>query len=83
MARWTGLEPATPCVTGKYSNQLNYHRACIIIEFDLDVLRFWRIVLKVHKLKASCMFLKQYFDFRCAKVLAKDTEVSESKASCI
>ena len=20
----TGLEPATPCVTGKYSNQLNY-----------------------------------------------------------
>ena len=27
MARWTGLEPATPCVTGRYSNQLNYHRA--------------------------------------------------------
>ncbi len=25
MAEWTGLEPATPCVTGKYSNQLNYH----------------------------------------------------------
>ncbi len=22
---WTGLEPATPCVTGRYSNQLNYH----------------------------------------------------------
>ena len=21
----TGLEPATPCVTGRYSNQLNYH----------------------------------------------------------
>ncbi len=21
----TGLEPATPCVTGTYSNQLNYH----------------------------------------------------------
>jgi hypothetical protein len=20
----TGLEPATPCVTGRYSNQLNY-----------------------------------------------------------
>ncbi len=20
-----GLEPATPCVTGRYSNQLNYH----------------------------------------------------------
>ena len=23
-ADWTGLEPATPCVTGMYSNQLNY-----------------------------------------------------------
>ena len=27
MAEWTGLEPATPCVTGRYSNQLNYHSA--------------------------------------------------------
>jgi hypothetical protein len=25
MAEWTGLEPATPGVTGRYSNQLNYH----------------------------------------------------------
>ena len=25
MAQWTGLEPATPGVTGRYSNQLNYH----------------------------------------------------------
>ena len=25
LAVWTGLEPATPCVTGMYSNQLNYH----------------------------------------------------------
>ena len=25
LAVWTGLEPATPCVTGRYSNQLNYH----------------------------------------------------------
>ena len=24
IAVWTGLEPATPCVTGMYSNQLNY-----------------------------------------------------------
>ena len=27
MAEWTGLEPATPSVTGRYSNQLNYHSA--------------------------------------------------------
>ena len=26
LARWTGLEPATPGVTGRYSNQLSYHR---------------------------------------------------------
>ena len=25
MAEWTGLEPATPGVPGRYSNQLNYH----------------------------------------------------------
>ena len=25
MAEWTGLEPATPDVTGRDSNQLNYH----------------------------------------------------------
>ncbi len=24
-AVWTGLEPATSCVTGRHSNQLNYH----------------------------------------------------------
>ena len=26
LARWTGLEPATPGVTGRYSNQLSYNR---------------------------------------------------------
>ncbi len=34
LAEWTGLEPATPGVTGRYSNQLNYHsmplRACCL-----------------------------------------------------
>ena len=28
LAEWTGLEPATPGVTGRYSNQLNYHSIC-------------------------------------------------------
>ena len=27
LAEWTGLEPATPGVTGRYSDQLNYHSA--------------------------------------------------------
>ena len=31
MARWTRLELATPCVTGRYSNQLNYHRAYDVV----------------------------------------------------
>jgi hypothetical protein len=29
LAEWTGLEPATPGVTGRYSNQLNYHSAVV------------------------------------------------------
>jgi hypothetical protein len=34
LAEWTGLEPATPGVTGRYSNQLNYHS---LIGFDLGI----------------------------------------------
>ena len=34
MAEWTGLEPATPGVTGRYSNQLNYHSA-VVLKFEL------------------------------------------------
>ena len=29
-AVWTGLEPATPCVTGRYSNQLNYQTVLLV-----------------------------------------------------
>ena len=29
LAEWTGLEPATPGVTGRYSNQLNYHSSSL------------------------------------------------------
>ena len=36
VARWTGLEPATPGVTGRYSNRLSYHRAC-----TCPMLRAW------------------------------------------
>ena len=32
MAEWTGLEPATPGVTGRYSNQLNYHSEALTIQ---------------------------------------------------
>ena len=30
MAERTGLEPATPGVTGRYSNQLNYRSARVV-----------------------------------------------------
>ncbi len=30
MAERTGLEPATPGVTGRYSNQLNYRSGCLL-----------------------------------------------------
>ncbi len=29
LAEWTGLEPATPGVTGRYSNRLNYHSVSV------------------------------------------------------
>ena len=31
LAEWTGLEPATPGVTGRYSNQLNYHSSTTLL----------------------------------------------------
>ena len=34
MAVWTGLEPATSCVTGRHSNQLNYQTIWWILLFD-------------------------------------------------
>jgi hypothetical protein len=37
LAEWTGLEPATPGVTGRYSNQLNYHS---VKTYNADVRSF-------------------------------------------
>ena len=45
MAEWTGLEPATPGVTGRYSNQLNYHSA--VVQLLPDALK---LQAKCHKL---------------------------------
>ena len=36
MAEWPGREPATPDVTGRYSNQLNYHSVRINLFFKLS-----------------------------------------------
>ena len=43
VAEWTGLEPATPCVTGRYSNQLNYRSTeflCHHPDFHPGLLQF-------------------------------------------
>ena len=41
LAEWTGLEPATPGVTGRYSNQLNYHSICCFMRLRNYVLTTW------------------------------------------
>ena len=46
MAEWTGLEPATPGVTGRYSNQLNYHSAVAYL-----------LLASVHNLKPGDVLL--------------------------
>jgi hypothetical protein len=44
VARWTGLEPATPGVTGRYSNQLSYHRA--LASLRLTPSQRWAVLRK-------------------------------------
>jgi hypothetical protein len=44
VARWTGLEPATPGVTGRYSNQLSYHRALAALRVKLS--QRWAVLRK-------------------------------------
>ena len=36
LAERTGLEPATPCVTGRYSNQLNYHSVKLYVFLSIN-----------------------------------------------
>ena len=46
LAEWTGLEPATPGVTGRYSNQLNYHSSYY------NFIAWGRYFLAVHEVEA-------------------------------
>ncbi len=44
MAEWTGLEPATSGVTGRHSNQLNYHSALVLhVEVSLNAACILRV----------------------------------------
>ncbi len=57
LAVWTGLEPATPCVTGRYSNQLNYH--------TVGHLDFSIASAKVMLLSEFASFLRNIFALFC------------------
>ena len=59
----TGLEPATPCVTGMYSNQLNYRTidSCLFQLASAKIGRFFRLcnssakkILKKFRFVGSC-----------------------------
>src|SRR5512136_1541598 len=50
LAEWTGLEPATPGVTGRYSNQLNYHSASVQSPLLNDVVGAERLELPTYAL---------------------------------
>ena len=43
MAVWTGLEPATSCVTGRHSNQLNYQTMILVF-----------LIVDFEKFKVNC-----------------------------
>ena len=44
LAEWTGLEPATPGVTGRYSNQLNYHSLQSSLDTTALSAQQWRLL---------------------------------------
>ena len=57
LAEWTGLEPATLGVTGRYSNQLNYHSVRDFVKTEISLLRR-RILQKFFKF---AKFFENYF----------------------
>jgi hypothetical protein len=48
MAVWTGLEPATSCVTGRHSNQLNYQTNIKLTVSKETVLASLLLTIKSH-----------------------------------
>ena len=55
LAEWTGLEPATPGVTGRYSNQLNYHSIAARYKLPLDFGRLWTAdVVFIFQVRGGC-----------------------------
>ena len=62
MARLTGLEPATPGVTGRYSNQLSYNRASYVPfpeRPDVLLCAFCPVKRPIGKIRRQPPFLRQ------------------------
>ncbi len=64
MAEWTGLEPATPGVTGRYSNQLNYHSVEAVV-FSLG----GELYLSFRILQGSAKKKVRHLPFRSSSLL--------------
>ena len=62
-AVWTGLEPATSCVTGRHSNQLNYHT----------------VYCATCPVKPQFPNLSSYPRFRCANVIIKNKPAKKTQ----
>ncbi len=60
----TGLEPATPGVTGRYSNQLNYRTICS------DFMRFCRTRMQRYAFFSNLQIFLSFFDKKSIKKLA-------------
>src|SRR5690606_12691311 len=52
MAQWTGLEPATPGVTGRYSNRLNYH--CASAGLASEIHKLWWLMTGSNRRPPAC-----------------------------
>ena len=61
MAERTGLEPATPCVTGRYSNQLNYRSVLIRDNVSEQGANFNGFSIRVKPLTNFFTFLRRFF----------------------
>ena len=67
-AGWTGLEPATSCVTGRHSNQLNYHP---------DLKLFCKHISSTILMKEKIKFLISYTEIHINSYLNLQSKIIE------
>ena len=75
MAQRTGLEPATPGVTGRYSNQLNYRCTYTMSLLWQTIHQELKVAQRTGLEPATPGVTGRYsnrLNYRCASVLARD-----------